>query len=280
MTRTLAAYLDRIHYDGPVEPTLAVLRALHRAHVLSIPYENLDIHLGRPLTLDHAAIFDKLVVRRRGGWCFEMNGLLAWALREIGFDVDLLASAVGRVPYDDLAEDRARDANLAEGNHLVLLVHLDRPWLADVGFGNGLLEPVPLQEGQYEQAGFVFRLARRGVRWRCEQYDGMGFDFTLQPHTMRDFAERCHWLQTSPHSGFTRTTTCHRWGRDGIHSLRGALLQHVTPQGSEKRVIESVTDYDAVLREIFDLQLGDDVHRLWATAWQSHLAWQATASAS
>ena len=64
MTRTLAAYLDRIHYQDPVEPTLDVLRAVHRAHVLSIPYENLDIHLGRPLTLDHAAIFDKLVVRR------------------------------------------------------------------------------------------------------------------------------------------------------------------------------------------------------------------------
>ena len=273
MTTHLDAYFDRVHYTGPAEPTLDTLRAVHRAHVLSIPYENLDMHLGRAHTLDHAAIFDKLVRRRRGGWCFEMNGLLAWALREIGFDVALLASAVGRVPYDDLAEDRARDGNQAEGNHMVLLVHLDRPWLADVGFGNGLLEPLPLAEGEYEQGGLRFRLARRGERWRCEQYDGIGFDFTLRPHTMDDFAARCHWLQTAPESGFTRTVTCHRWRADGIYSLRGAVLRHVTAQGSEDRVLTTEADYRRVLRDTFGLDLGDEVTQLWSRVWQAHQAW-------
>lgn len=271
MTRNLAAYFDRIHYNGPIEPTLEVLRDVHRAHLLSIPYENLDMHLGRAHTLDYDDIYAKIVARRRGGWCYEMNGLLAWALRQIGFETDLLAGAVGRARLNDLAE----------GNHLVLLVHLDRPWLADTGFGNGLLEPIPLVEGEYEQAGFVYRLSREGQRWHFhnQPYGGLGFDFTLDPHTLSDFAQRCHWLQTSPDSGFTRVTICHRWRPDGIHSLRGAVLQRVTPGGVEERVLESATDYHSALRDTFDLDLGDDVKRLWPKVWQSHLAWLAASAA-
>ena len=137
---TLAAYLARIGYAGPIEPTTDVLYAVHRRHLLAIPYENLDIHLGRELSLNLPAIFDKIVTRRRGGWCYEMNGLLAWALREMGFDVTLLSGA--------------------EGKHLVLRVQLEQAWLADVGYGNGILEPLPLIEGEHTQHGFVFRLSR------------------------------------------------------------------------------------------------------------------------
>src|SRR5260370_5373273 len=92
----LSAYLQRIGYDRPVRTDLETLIGLHRAHLLNITYENLDIHLGRRLSLDPAAIFDKLVTGRRGGWCYEMNGLLAWALREIGFEMTLLAGTLGR----------------------------------------------------------------------------------------------------------------------------------------------------------------------------------------
>src|SRR5437868_15402114 len=92
----LDAYLERIGYSGSRRPTLATLIAVHRAHLLAISYENLDIHLGRVLTLDPAQIFDKIVMRRRGGWCYEMNSLLAWALRELGFSVTLMGSTVNR----------------------------------------------------------------------------------------------------------------------------------------------------------------------------------------
>jgi N-hydroxyarylamine O-acetyltransferase len=271
VTTELDAYLDRIHYIGPLAPTAEVLRAIHRAHLLSITYENLDIHLGRSLALDHARIFDKMVRRRRGGWCYEMNGLLGWALCAVGFRVTLLAGAVGR----------ARSGDLAEGNHLVLLVQLDQPWLADAGFGNAFLEPTPLVEGEFEQAGFVFRLSRQGERWQFHNHPqgGGGFDFTLQPREMSDFVDRCHWLQTSPASGFTRVTTCHRWRDDGIYSLRGAVLQHVTPGGSEERVIEAEADYRCVLCDTFELDLGDDLPRLWPKVWQSHLAWVAAQQA-
>src|SRR5262249_42838960 len=137
----LKAYLQRIRYERPVKVDLDTLIGVHRAHLLNITYENLDIHRGLPLTLDLDHIFEKIVTEHRGGWCYEMNGLLAWALREIGFPVTMLAGTVGR----------QAQGTTVEGNHLVLLVELDQPYLADVGFGNGFLEPLPLQVGTYQQ---------------------------------------------------------------------------------------------------------------------------------
>src|ERR1044072_486231 len=89
-------YLQRIGYDGPVLPTARVLSALHRAHLVAVPFENLDIHLGRRLTLDEDALFDKVVKRRRGGFCYEVNSLFAALLRRIGFEVTLLSARVAR----------------------------------------------------------------------------------------------------------------------------------------------------------------------------------------
>src|SRR5690349_8992051 len=110
-------YLRRINYDGALDPTLETLTAIHRAHLTAIPYENLAIHLGGYNSVDLAKIFDKLVTRHRGGWCYEMNGLLAWALRELGFQVTLLSS--------DVRGEFIGDG--AGGDHLVLRVDLDRP---------------------------------------------------------------------------------------------------------------------------------------------------------
>ncbi len=141
------SYLKRINYTGSLEPTLETLRNIHRQHLLSIPYENLDIHLGRRFELNQEHFFKKLVFEKRGGWCYEMNGLLAWVLRELGFEVQYLSGTVGR----------EQKGNLAEGNHLVLLVHLDKPYIADVGFGDGILEPLPLQEGVYRQGFLEFQ---------------------------------------------------------------------------------------------------------------------------
>ena len=111
--------------SGDTAPSLTTLRGLHRAHLLAIPYENLDIHLGRAAVRSTRRMFAKLVDERRGGWCYEMNGLFAHVLETLGFDVRRVSGAVGR------AEHGWR----AQGNHLVLIVALDRPWIADVGFG-------------------------------------------------------------------------------------------------------------------------------------------------
>lgn len=262
---SLQRYFDRIGYAGPVEPTQQVLRDVHHAHLLAIPYENLDIQLGRHLWLDVEKIYDKIVNRRRGGWCFEMNSLLAWAFSEMGFDVQMVSGAVNR--------DRLGD--LAEGNHLVLLVHLDQTHVADAGFGIGFFDPLPLAEGEYAQNGFTYSLERDGERWlfRNHAFGGFGFDLTTTPRNSADFAAQCEWLQTSPDSSFVRLTSCNRLTPAGYLTLRGLVLETVTPQALNERVIEDINDYRAVLRDQFDLDLGDDIDRLWPKVWASHQAW-------
>lgn len=260
----LTAYLDRIGYNGSVRPDLPTLIALHRAHLLAIPYENLDIHLGRPLALDEEHFFAKLVEARRGGWCYEMNGLFAWALRQIGFAVDLLAGTV----------NRAAQGDGAQGNHLVLLVRLERPYLADVGFGNGFLEPLPLQPGTYRQGYRSFSLSVAGDRWHYQPgvEDGPGYDFTLAPHRIADFADQCHRQQTSPASGFVRTTVCHRLTPEAVVSLRGVVLSVATARGVEQRELADAGEYRATLEQRFGLHI-PDTPILWERVWERHQRW-------
>src|SRR4051812_23247177 len=132
MAMNLQAYLARIGYQGDLSPTAETLRGIQRAHLLAIPYENLDVHLGRPLTLEPAVAYDKIVGQGRGGWCYEMNGLLGWALEEIGFSVTRLAGANRRGP----------GGSRVPGPHLVLRVDLDgETWIVDAGYGDGPIEP-------------------------------------------------------------------------------------------------------------------------------------------
>ena len=265
------AYLARVGYEGTLEPTPATLYALHRAHLLAIPYENLDIHLGRTLTLSLPDIFDKLVTQKRGGWCFEMNGLFAWVLRELGFSVTLLGAAVVR-PNAPLKVqlDRLPD-------HLSLRVDLERPYLADVGFGDGLLEPLPLEPGAYRQGFFDFALTQTEDVWYFQNHPhgaAPGFVFGLEPHRLADFAETCTTLQTSPESGFVRVTVCQRMTETGVVTLRGAIFREVTAAGVEERVLGSAEDFDRVLRERFGLGL-PETSDLWPRIWASHQAWAA-----
>lgn len=261
----LESYLDRIGYRGPRAVDADTLCGLHRAHGSAIPYENLDIYLGRPLTLDLGHIYRKLVDERRGGWCYEMNGLFAWALAELGFDVRLLGSTVG-----EPAQGAGRDLD-----HLVLLVQLDQPWLADVGFGNGLFEPIPLQPGSYRQRFLEYRLERDGDSWIFHNHrlSGHFYGFTLDPYAWADFAPRCHELQTSPTSHFVRLTVSHRFVAEGIASLRGAVLQRITASGADEEEITSFERYAAVLREVFGLDI-PQAEELWPLVWQRHLRWK------
>lgn len=262
------AYFQRIGYTGTPQPNYETLKALHRAHLLTITYENLDIHLGRYLPLDEAAMYEKIVVQRRGGWCYEMNGLFAWALRQIGFQVTLLASAVNR---------QINGAN-AERNHLILRVDLDQPYLADVGFGNGFLEPLPLAAGRYARGFLTYRLEQDNHHWYFHNhvYGGAGFDFSLEAFTLPDFAAACHFLQTSPESGFVRTTVCHRFLPEGIRTLKGAVLRSVTPDDVSETIIDNFAAYQQALTHLFDLHLPDaDVQTLWESVWERHQAWVA-----
>ena len=224
-------YLERIGYRGSREPSLESLAALQRAHLLAIPFENLDIHLGRRLVLDRAANYEKVVERRRGGWCFELNGLFAALLDELGFRVTLLGSRVHGTDW--VSQDLA---------HLLLRVDLDQPYIVDVGFGEGRFDPLPLGSISDDTIPHL---------------DGMSIEFSLEPRALADFQEMSDHLQTSPDSGFVRTRVAHLSRPDGRISLRElTLIEERAGERRERRLADE-DEWRSVLRDRFGLMLDD-----------------------
>ena len=251
------AYLNRIGYSGPVNPDLATLTALHRAHLCAIPYENLDVQLGRPVTIERPAIFEKIVTGKRGGWCYEMNGLFGWALGELGFRVTRSAGAVTR--------ETVGDAMI--GNHLVLKVDLEEGvYLADVGFGDGPLDPIRVQPGPFASHGFAFALSQQGGGWwRMHNHKGGGagsFDFNLAPADETLLAAKCDWLQTAEQSIFVQNAVCQRHTANGLWILRGRVLRELTPHGHKDYLIANADEYVTALDETFGLRL-PEAASLW-----------------
>jgi N-hydroxyarylamine O-acetyltransferase len=261
----LDGYLSRIGYTGSLEPTLATLNALQAAHLSSIPYENLDIHLGRSLPLSETRAYEKLVLEKRGGWCYEMNTLFAWGLRQIGFEVRYLSSGVLRP-----------GGTTPDGDHLILLV--SGTYLADVGFGDGAIQALPLETGRY-QCGFLeYGMSFDGTFWTMHNFpqsNTAGFVFQTEARDLGYFAERCFDLQTSEESGFVRTTVCQRMTKDALYTLRGAVLTTLSASGKLEQTITSHEDYKDTLLEHFRLELPES-EALWEKIWARHLAWSAT----
>ena len=259
-------YLKRIRYRGPLHPDLASLTALHRAHLRAIPYENLDVQLGRPVTIERPQIFEKIVRNRRGGWCYEINGLFGWALAELGFRVTRSAGAVLR----EMAGDDAI------GNHLVLKVELEEGlYLADVGFGEGSLDPIRVIPGGFASEGFEFALSRQDDGWwRLHNHksgSAASFDFNLEPADESLLAAKCDWLQTSQQSIFVQNATHQRPTEKGLCVLRGRVLRVLTPREHTDRLIAYEGEYVALLDEIFDLRL-PEAAELWPKICARHEA--------
>jgi N-hydroxyarylamine O-acetyltransferase len=247
----IPAYLERIAYSGSTEPTAATLRALHRAHLFAVPFENLDIALGRRIVTDEARILDKVVRQRRGGFCYELNSAFAALLRALGFEVTLLSARAAR-PIGGEGP---------EFDHLALRVGLEQPWLADVGFGESFLEPLRIEPGteQSDPAG-TFRLAEKGDRLQVEKAgsDGMWkpqYSFSLQSRTLEDFSGMCHYHQTSPESHFTQNRICSRATPDGRITLSGMKLITTANGQREERALTSEDERVSVLREQFGIEL-------------------------
>jgi N-hydroxyarylamine O-acetyltransferase len=259
-------YLERIGLDRQPQPTLAGLTALHAAHLLAIPYENIDVQLGRPVTIERPAIYDKIVERRRGGWCYEMNGILGWALGELGFDVTRATGAVMR----GLKGERT------VGNHLVLRVALTEGlYLADVGFGDGPRAPIPIAAGPFSSHGFEFGVSQVDEDWWRFANDPRGaapdFDFHLAPADEGRLADRCEFLQTDPSSPFVQNLVAQRHVADGLQILRGRTIRHITADGTDERLIGDADDLVETLRSVFALDV-PEVATLWPKIAQRHEA--------
>ena len=260
----LDAYLARIGLDHRPPATLEGLRTLHAAHLLAIPYENLDVQLGVKVTIERPAIFDKMVTRRRGGWCYEMNGLFGWALAELGFRVTRSTGAVMRI--------LGGESTVA--NHLVLRVDLEEgTYLADVGFGDGPRAPFEIAPHEFESGGFHYGVEQAdGEWWRFINHpDGAApcFDFKIAPADEAKFEAKCAELQVAPQSHFVLNLFCFKQRRDGVHMLRGRVLRDLRPGGKSDRLIESADDLVATLHDVFTLDV-PEAASLWPKVCRRH----------
>ncbi len=239
-----------------------MLQALHEAHLLAVPFENLSIHYGQPIILQETLLFNKIVRQHRGGFCYELNGLFAWLLGQLGFQVTLLSAEV------------AGDAGnfSPEYDHLTLLVrHLSgSDWLADVGFGNSFLHPLRF-EAELEQDGADgrgYRLHRNDddrteqtqrEYWIVQQLNDATWQpqyrFTLQPHALADFTERCIYQQTSPESHFTRQRICSLATPTGRMTLSDLRLITTIHGERKEQLLTSEEEYIATLAEQFGVIL-------------------------
>lgn len=263
----LDAYLTRIGFDGEKTPTAQTLAALHRAHTTSIPFENLEIMLGRPIVLDLDTLQHKLIQCNRGGYCYEHVTVFAAALERLGFRFTALA---GRV---SLGAQTIRPRT-----HALIVVEFDdgTRWLCDVGFGRGPLEPIELVAGnEVDQDGWQLRLSSaplgadtevvhpdQWTLWQRSSVDGtiQWIDrhvFTLDPQYPVDYAVANHFVSTSPRSPFTARPFVQRFAADVQHMLDGTVWTTTRPDGSSTAREVPVADVPAVLADTFGVALSE-----------------------
>jgi N-hydroxyarylamine O-acetyltransferase len=243
------AYLERIGYPVDAAPTIETLRAMHRAHFYSVPFENLDIGRGVRIEVNEGVIFDKVVKRRRGGFCLELTGLFAMALRELGFSVDVIGA---RVMSDGYLSMRM--------SHMILIVHLDEPWIADVGFGGRVSEPLRLNERAEQAFGLrSYVVANDSDHWFVTCSEGgsptMSYLFTMQPRAFEEFESVCDWLQTSPDSRFTQGDIVSLATPTGRYTLADRTFIITSDGNREEREVTSADERSRILRERFGIDL-------------------------
>lgn len=249
----LAAYLDRVGLAVAPPATAAGLAELHLAHATHVPFENLDVLLGRPIRLDLTHLQRKLVHDRRGGYCFEQNVLFAAVLEALGFRVTGLAARV-----------RYRATKLLPRTHMLLAVEADgAAWLADVGFGgSGPLLPLRLDDrGEQRQFLWSYRIADEGPA-RVLQAGVPGgwqdfYAFTAEPQELVDFEVANHYVSTHPDSAFTKTLAAQRPTPEARFILRNRELTVERGTGTETRTVGD-DELPDVLATMFGLTLPPD----------------------
>jgi N-hydroxyarylamine O-acetyltransferase len=249
---TAAAYLNRVGMTAPAAADAAGLRTLHRAHQLTVPFENLSIHLGEPISLDEDDLIDKIVRRRRGGFCYELNGTFALLLETLGAQVSRVAARV----YGEAGLSPPFD-------HLALIVRPadgSGPWLADVGFGSHSDYPLLLdaREDQDDPAG-RFRLADTDAGdIDVLKDDEPQYRIETRERSLADCVPTCWWQQTSPLSHFTRSTICSRLTPGGRVSISGRMLI----QTQDETRTEQRLDTDDVLLAAYRDHFGVVLNRV------------------
>ncbi len=248
-------YLSRIDYGAGLEAKADTLRGLQLAHLKTVPFENLDISLGRKINLDEPSLWEKIVVHKRGGFCYELNGFFAWLLREIGYEVTC---------FNARDDHEADDTFGIDFDHLTLMVRVpDQPtrWLVDVGWGDTFTQPVDIDNTSWQdQAQRAYKVDpfRDGYQLWQKGFDGKierQYYFDLIAHNFPgEYEATCLYHQTSPQSTFTKKRIISRLTEDGRISLDDEKLI-VTQNGKRTETKVREDERPVILREHFGFDL-------------------------
>jgi len=248
----IKSYFNRINYTGSLAPTEETLKCLQVANLLTVPFENLSIHSKQPIILEDKALFDKIVRKRRGGFCYELNGLFAALLRALGFNVAMLSAQVAK-------EEGGFGPDF---DHMTLMVTLEQRWLVDVGFGDTFREPLLLDEQEIQAQGervyqiigdnthLILMERKNGKEWQPQ------YRFTLLPYQYADYEEMCRYHQTSPHSHFTQKRICSRATSNGRVTLEeNRMIITANEHKRKERAVTSKEEYMSLLHEYFGIDI-------------------------
>ena len=255
----LQQYLERIGYTAAVTPDLETLVGIHRSHIAAIPYEALVIPFGRPRPLTEASFHEYAVAQGRGGWCYEMNGLLTYMLSEAGFNVTRVGAGIGMVTR----------GSAVYGNHLVGLVDLDLEYryVVDVGLGDGPADPFPLKEGAWSEDGFGFRLERlEDGWWRFYNHQhslSTNFDFTEEPRELDWYRQPADRLESHESSPFAKHLVTIRRKGNVIRALVDLTYSEISATGTEQRTITDEDEFRGLLTDILGVDLDDELDAIW-----------------
>jgi arylamine N-acetyltransferase len=275
----VASYLKRLGIDDPGAPSVSALCALHRAHVERVPYETLDIQLGRPTTVDPRDNLAR-VLRGRGGYCVQINAAFSALLTALGYDVTWHRAGVQ-------ARGGTPQPAGAPAPHLALTVRLNgEVWLADIGLGDGLHEPLPLRAGTYHDGPLTYQLGPSQAEaggWRLEHDPRgsiAGIDLAMSPAARGDFAQWHPYLCTSPDSRLVRAAVVMRRDGTGADRLLGCMLRRIDGTGGTVRELTTSADWFGALADVFGLPLTDldkaERAALWAKVRSAHDKWVAS----
>lgn len=244
------AYLQRIHVWKGSVPSLSFLKELQEQHMLTVPFENLDVIHKIPIPLNVESYYQKVIEQKRGGFCYELNGLFHWLLENLGFSCHLAAGTIQRP-----------DGNWALlESHAAQIVYLDQPYLVDVGFGDSARNPLPLSGEEREDVSGKYRVfhvrdnlfdiqkAVEKNKWRTL------YRFDMQEKELKDFTEVCHFNQTSPDSHFTKKRIVTLAIETGRITLSGNELTE-TSHDEKRKIPINDSNLQQVLEKYFGIYM-------------------------
>ena len=249
---SIDTYIKRIKYIGDLNPTLKVLKKLQNAHLLTVPFENLDIIAGKSIELNIEKLFDKIVLNNRGGFCYELNGLFFELLRIVGFEVKMVSARVF---------DKKRGLG-AEFDHMAIIARIDdSDYLTDVGFGEFAFAPLELElnKNQEDERGW----------FKIEEYDAdylqiskeenkkwiPEYIFSLQARELNEYEEMCRYHQTSPDSHFTWKRICSLPTKNGRITITGNTLKITSQENHTEKHIENEIELNKYLKKYFNITI-------------------------